>query len=82
VWKVQLFAYNVILVNPGFKPGIRQLQYFMSHHERGDLVGRGDCERTLGEMLRMGQFGAVSGPWHARIDLAAAGDHVDNMNIV
>jgi hypothetical protein len=42
----------------------------------------GDCERTLGEMLRMGQFGAVSGPWHARIDLAAAGDHVDNMNIV
>jgi hypothetical protein len=41
VWKVQLFAYNVILVNPGFKPGIRQLQYFMSHHERCDVVGRG-----------------------------------------
>jgi hypothetical protein len=54
VWKVQLFAYNVILVNPGFKPGIRQLQYFLSHHEKCDGVSRGGCERTLGEMLRVG----------------------------
>jgi hypothetical protein len=59
VGKVQLFAYNVILVNPGFKPGIRQLQYFMSHHEKCGVAARGDCERTFGEMLRRLRFGAL-----------------------
>lgn len=49
------------LVNPGFKPGIRQLQYFMSHHMRKGVMDVDECERTFGEALCTRRFEGVVG---------------------